>query len=101
MNTLFFCMITGIAGARTLVPYPTEHRLTLVEVDQLGVDPWPGGRVGLIIVVHELARPAEQSPLGVAIPPPDLLRQQPRLAVGGKPAGQRHAVADPDRRARL
>ena len=42
-------------------------------------------RIGLVVVVDELDRAAEQPALGVDVLFPDLLREQRRLAVGASP----------------
>src|SRR4029453_3813123 len=58
-------------------------------------------RIGLVVVIDELDRTAEQPALGVDVFFPNLLGEQRRLAVGRKPAGLRYAIADLDRLAGL
>jgi hypothetical protein len=74
-----------------------DDHVDLVDIEQLGVDPRHRRRIGLVVVIDELNRPAQQTLLGVDVVLPDLHRQQCRLAGAGKPAGQRHAKTDRDR----
>jgi hypothetical protein len=70
----------------------------LVDVEQLGVEARHRRGVGLVVVVDELHRPAEQAAPGVDLFFPDLHGQQRALAVGGERPGQVHAEADGERR---
>ena len=54
-------------------------------------------RVGLVVVIDEFDRTAEQAALGVDFLLPDLGAEQRLFAVGGERTGQRHAEADFDR----
>jgi hypothetical protein len=72
-----------------------DDEIDLVDVEQLGIDTGHGRRIGLIIIMKEPYRTAEQPAFGIGILP-DLLGEQGRPAVGGEPSRQRHAVADPD-----
>src|SRR5262249_16012875 len=64
---------------------------------QLGVDAGHDGGAGLVVIVDELDRAAEQPAARVDLLGPDLLGQQVRLAGRGEAAGERHAEADLDR----
>ena len=74
-----------------------DDEVDFVDVEQLGVDARHRRRIGLIVVIDQLHRPAEQAALGVDFLFPDLGAEQRLLAVGGERAGQRHAEADLDR----
>jgi hypothetical protein len=78
-----------------------HQQVDLVDVEQLGVDAGHRRRVGLVIVVDELHRPAEQAALGVELLDEDLLGEQMRLARRGEATGQRHRKSDLDRVGRL
>src|SRR5262245_8818436 len=78
-----------------------RDQIDLVDVEQLGIDAGYRRRIGLIIIINELHGTAEQSASSIDILFPDLLGKQRGLAVGRKPACQRHAVADLDGLARL
>src|SRR5262249_56575762 len=78
-----------------------DDQIDLVDVEQLGVDARHRRRIGLVIVINELDRTAEEPALGVDVFFPNLLGEQRRLAVGREPAGLRYAVADLDRLAGL
>ena len=73
-----------------------DDQVDLVDVEQLGIDAGHGRGIGLIIIVDELHRTAEQPAFGIGILLPDLLGEQGGPAVGGEPSRQRHAVADFD-----
>ncbi len=76
---------------------PGYDKVHLVDVEELRVDAGDGRPLGLVVVVHELDRPAEQAPLLVDVLGPELHGDQRGLAVGGQAAGQRHAEPDLDR----
>lgn len=78
-----------------------DDQVDLVDVEQLGIDTGHGRRIGLIIIMNEPHRTAEQPAFGIGILFPDLLGEQGRPAVGGEASRQRHAVADLDGFARL
>ena len=77
-------------------PVAADHQIDFVHIQQLGVEAGNGGWVGLVVVKHQLHRPAEQAAFGVDLVFPDLHRQQRRLAVRSQSARQRHAEADGD-----
>ena len=74
-----------------------DDQVDLVDVEQLGIDAGHRRRIGLIIIIDELHRTAEQPAFGIGILLPDFLGEQGGPAVGGESARQRHAVADLDR----
>ena len=78
-----------------------HQQVDLIDIDQLRVDAGYGRGVGLVVVVDELDRTAEQPALRVDLLGPDLLGHQMGLARGGEPAGERYAKADLDRLLRL
>src|SRR5262249_31207786 len=80
---------------------PAVDQIDLVDVEQLVVDAGHRRRIGLVVVIDELDRTAEEPALGVDVFLPNLLGEQRRLAVGRKPAGLRYAIADLDRLAGL
>ena len=64
MNTLPFCITTGIAGAIMRGGVAADHEIDLVDVEQLGVDAGNRRGIGLVVVVDELDLAAEQPALG-------------------------------------
>jgi hypothetical protein len=65
-------MIAGIAAAMTLVLYGPISRSTFVDRKKLRVDAGCVGGVGLVVVIDELHRPAEQPALRIDVVAPDL-----------------------------
>ena len=74
-----------------------DDEVDLVDIEQLCVDAGHQRRVGLVVVIDQLDRPAEQPALGVDVLGPDLRGQEPALAVDRERAGQRHRKPDRDR----
>ena len=77
-----------------------DDEVDLVDIEQLRIDAGHQGRVGLVVVIDELDRAAEQPAFGIRILGPDLHCEQSRGAVDREPAGQWHAEANRDRRPR-
>ena len=71
--------------------------IDLVDIEQLCVDAGHLRRVGLIVIIDEFDRAAEQPALGVDVVRPDLHGQEAALAVDRERAGQRHRKPDRDR----
>src|SRR5215469_12500669 len=76
----------------------SNNQVDFVYIHQLRVDAGHGRGIGLIIVIDELHRPAEQAALGVDFLLPNLVAEQGLLAGARERAGLRHAEADLDRR---
>src|SRR4029077_12213414 len=74
-----------------------DDEIDLVHIEQFGIDARDERRIGLVVVIDKLDWPTEEPALFVGIFGPDLHRQQPRGAVDGEPAGQRHAEPDRNR----
>ena len=68
---------------------------------RLGIDRWNFAWRALVIVIDELHGPTKHSSFCVCVLFPDPLREQRGLAIWRETSGQRHAVADLDRRAGL
>ena len=71
--------------------------IDLVDIEQLCVDAGHLRRIGLIVIIDELDRAAEQPALGVDVVLPDFRGQEAALAVDRERAGQRHRKPDRDR----
>ncbi len=88
-------------GYREIGAVAGQRQIDLVDVEQLGVDARHQRGVALVVVVDELDRTPDEAALGVDVLLPHLIGGEDRLAVGGKPAGERHREADLDRVGRV
>ncbi len=77
-------------------PVWADDEVDLVDVEQLRVDAGHTVGFGLVIVIDELHRPAEQAALGIGFLFPDLGAEQRLLAGARERAGLCHAKADLD-----
>ena len=78
MKVLLCCDHDRHRRRRDIGAVARDDEVDLVDIEQLCIDAGHQRRVGLVVVIHQLDRPAEQPALLVDVLGPDLHRQQPR-----------------------
>ena len=76
-----------ICGRDDQIGRVAHENVHLVHIQELGVDAGHSCSIGLVVIVDQLDRAAEQAALGVDLLYPDLFREKMRLAGRGKAAG--------------
>jgi len=53
-------------------PVPGNHKVNSIDIEQFGIDPWDGRRLGLVVVVDKFHRPSQETAVLVDLVSPDL-----------------------------
>ena len=82
-------------------PIAGDDKVDFVDIEELAVDAWHSGRLGLVVIVDQLHGPSDEAAFLVDLLLPDLHGQESGFAIGSKGPGEGHAQANADGRGGL